>query len=104
PCLPSGERTESRDHLFYACPYWFTVWNYLCAMIGHSISPDWNYSLHSLVHSLKSAHDYAIIYHIWRAQIIDNVIRHRIISRHKDLPEMRSPSFNAGLMSTVMVA
>nr|VDD38044.1 unnamed protein product [Brassica oleracea] len=41
-CLFCGEPNESRDHLFFACPYTFTVW---LAVVGDLLlaeaDPDW---------------------------------------------------------------
>ncbi|CAA0394020.1 unnamed protein product [Arabidopsis thaliana] len=127
-CLLCDELTESRDNLFYACPYSFTVWNYLYAMIGNSTSQTGTTAFirMSILASLRTdmqsfVPPFKLLFTIfgerggWKhhqhphsplylAHIIDKVILLRIISRHKDLPEMMSPSFKAGLMSTIPIA
>lgn len=41
-CVFCGERNKFRDHLFFACPYTYTVWSALVAtLMGTSITPDW---------------------------------------------------------------
>ena len=45
-CELCGERDETRDHLFFACPYSYTVWESLARrLIGNSINPDWQWTL-----------------------------------------------------------
>lgn len=40
-CLFCGERNETRDHLFLACPYTFTVWLDLAGtLLGSAANPD----------------------------------------------------------------
>lgn len=50
PCVLCGERDESRDHLFFACPFTFTVWSDIAGSLlqGH-LDPDWNTTLESLI-------------------------------------------------------
>ncbi|KAG5397436.1 hypothetical protein IGI04_019250 [Brassica rapa subsp. trilocularis] len=41
-CLLSGEKNETRDHLFFACPYSYTVWIRVTGrLFGTRITPDW---------------------------------------------------------------
>ncbi|XP_013617871.1 PREDICTED: uncharacterized protein LOC106324453 [Brassica oleracea var. oleracea] len=41
-CVLCGERDETRDHLFFACPYSFTVWDKLVnRLTGNGTDPDW---------------------------------------------------------------
>ncbi|XP_013594585.1 PREDICTED: uncharacterized protein LOC106302669 [Brassica oleracea var. oleracea] len=41
-CILCGERDETRDHLFFACPYSYTVWDRLASrLVGRRINPDW---------------------------------------------------------------
>ena len=41
-----GERDETRDHVFFACPYSFTVWDTLVNRLsGHRTDPDWTVTL-----------------------------------------------------------
>lgn len=49
PCIFCGERDESRDHLFFACPYTFTIWSDLAGkLLGRKLNPDWSRTLTSL--------------------------------------------------------
>lgn len=37
-----GEQDETGDHLFFACPYSYTVWDRLASrLVGRRINPDW---------------------------------------------------------------
>lgn len=41
-CVFCGERDESRDHLYFACPNTFKVWvNVAEGLLGSGITPDW---------------------------------------------------------------
>lgn len=41
-CLFCGELDETRDHLFFGCPYSFMIWiNVSEALLHHLIIPDW---------------------------------------------------------------
>lgn len=41
-CVLCGERDETRDHLFFVCPYSCTVWDRLaCRLVGRRINQDW---------------------------------------------------------------
>lgn len=45
-CVMCGERDETRDHIFFACPYSFTVWDRLAGRLtGSRTDPDWMTSL-----------------------------------------------------------
>lgn len=45
-----GERKNSRNHLFFACPNTFTVWeNVVGWLFGPSITPDWNDTIRRLI-------------------------------------------------------
>ncbi|KAF3545106.1 hypothetical protein DY000_02006739 [Brassica cretica] len=45
-CMLCGEVDETRDHLFFACPYSFTVWHGLANhIIGSHTDPDWQLTL-----------------------------------------------------------
>lgn len=106
PCVLCGERNESRDHLFFACPYSFTVWSDLGgALLRHRQDPDWLVTIAQLESMLEDRQNgillrlcfQAIIYSLWRernARIhhsgydttsqlvrrIDKLIRNRISS------------------------
>lgn len=42
-CVYCGEKDESRDHMYFACPYTFTVWmNVAEKLLGAAITPDWD--------------------------------------------------------------
>uniref|UniRef100_A0A0D3D9Q5 Reverse transcriptase zinc-binding domain-containing protein n=1 Tax=Brassica oleracea var. oleracea TaxID=109376 RepID=A0A0D3D9Q5_BRAOL len=74
-CLFCGEPNESRDHLFFACRYTFTVW---LAVVGDLLlaeaDPDWETSLAQLVELRYEKLDYILlrmvfqtaIYYIWK--------------------------------------
>ena len=104
-CTLCGERDESRDHLFFACPYSFTVWHNLAnRLLGSHIDPDWQLTLDHL-QTLRVGMDTILlkllfqttIYHIWRERnarrhhtswrtaeamcaVIDKAMRNRISS------------------------
>lgn len=45
-CELCGERDETRDHLFFACTYTYTVWESLARrLVGRSINPDWQWTV-----------------------------------------------------------
>ena len=49
-CVFCGEPSESRDHLFFACPYTFTVWLEVVGdLLEASADPDWEATLARLV-------------------------------------------------------
>lgn len=105
-CALCGERDETRDHLFFACPYAYTVWNRLARrIIGPRINPDWNDNLLILQGRRFTRTDQVLIrllfqttiYHIWRERnarrhqkriqpvdktikLIDKAIRNRVSS------------------------
>lgn len=99
-------RDETRDHLFFACPYSFTVWNRLVNRLsGHRTDPDWMTSFQFLSSNRLPNMDRLLmkmafqtcIYHIWKernarrhqtgycsidqvVRTIDNAMRNRITS------------------------
>ncbi|XP_048623628.1 uncharacterized protein LOC125601237 [Brassica napus] len=45
-CVLCGERDETRDHIFFACPYPFTVWDTLANRLTCSrTDPDWMHTV-----------------------------------------------------------
>ena len=74
-CLFCGEPEESRDHLFFACPYTYGLWlQIIGSLLRPTPSPDW---AEILAHILHSAHDrlasillrlalQGLVYYIWR--------------------------------------
>lgn len=74
-CLLCGEVNETRDHLFFVCPYSFTVWHDLAnRIIGAHIDPDWQLTLEYMEENRVSTMDGILIkmlfqttiYHLWR--------------------------------------
>ncbi|KAG2327951.1 hypothetical protein Bca52824_010679 [Brassica carinata] len=42
-CLLCGEPDETRDHLFFACPYTYTLWlQVIDSLLRPAPTPDWN--------------------------------------------------------------
>lgn len=74
-CVFCGEPIESRDHLFFTCPYTFTVW---LAVVGDLLEadadPDWDETLTRLVEHIYEKLTFILprlvfqttIYYIWR--------------------------------------
>lgn len=57
-CVFCGKRNETRDHLFFACPYTYTVWTNLAdKLFGCFITPDWNDTVRSLLQTTHSQID-----------------------------------------------
>lgn len=74
-CVLCGERDETRDHIFFACPYSFTVWNNLAGRLsGYRTDPDWEITLQFLTNNDLQYLDKILlklvfqtsIYHIWQ--------------------------------------
>ncbi|XP_048593418.1 uncharacterized protein LOC125576921 [Brassica napus] len=114
-CLFCGELSESRDHLFFACPYTFTVW---LAVVGDLLvvdaDPDWETTLGQLVELRYEKLDYILlrlvfqtaIYYIWKerndtrhmgkpktvdqiTKLIEKTVKHRIMStRYFENPKL----------------
>ncbi|XP_048604846.1 uncharacterized protein LOC106373944 [Brassica napus] len=105
-CLYCGEPDETRDHLFFACPYTFTLWLKMVGnLFGTDPDPDWDITLSTM---LSRSYDrltfiflrlvlQVTIYFIWRerndrkhgtshktveqlAKLIDKTVRNRISS------------------------
>lgn len=116
PCVLCGERDESRDHLFFACPYSFTIWSEVAGKIlGNTIDPDWDITLASLKGRVGSRNRDILlrlcfqvtIYFVWRernarihggnyclanqmVKLIDKQIRNRIVSlQYTQKPRIR---------------
>ncbi|XP_013608000.1 PREDICTED: uncharacterized protein LOC106314717 [Brassica oleracea var. oleracea] len=122
-CLLCGEPDETRDHLFFACPYYFTVWIDLVGyLLGSHVNPNWSITIASLLSSRRKEIDTCLlkltfqttIYSLWRernsrrhqghpqsaahmVRIINKLIKNRISSlRH------RRPSFYSDMMQCWM--
>ena len=69
-----GEKNETRDHLYFACVYSFTIWmNIAERILGQVISPDWEETVTALMHPNRTRMDtillrlnfHCAIYAIW---------------------------------------
>lgn len=74
-CTLCGELDETKDHLFFACPFSYTVWdNVGSRLLGHRMDPDWSDALRSLHHTRFHPMDSILvrlvfqmtIYCVWR--------------------------------------
>ncbi|WZZ77741.1 hypothetical protein YC2023_098313 [Brassica napus] len=83
-CVLCGERDETRDHLFFACPYSYTVWDRLASrLVGRRINPDWHDMLRYTQEGTANEMDmiltrlvfHAVVYNIWRER---NTRRHQL--------------------------
>lgn len=105
-CLFCGEPDEIRDHLFFACPYTYTLWLKLAGnLFGMEPDPDWDTTLSRILTGSYDRLTFILlrlvlqvtIYFIWRernerkhntsnksvdqlAKLIDKTIRNRITS------------------------
>ena len=75
PCLLCGEPDETRDHLFFACPYSFTVWiDVVGYLLGSRVSRDWSITIATLLSTRRKEIDTCLlklvfqttIYSLWR--------------------------------------
>lgn len=118
-CGLCGESDETRDHLFFACPYSFTIWKCMVrGFSGRRPNPDWTITLNMLKRNRLPRLDsilirmlfQTVIYHIWRerngrrhqgkrtttdqmCKAIDRVMRNKIVSLKYGLQHE-----NAGLL------
>lgn len=81
-CELCGERDETRDRLYFACPYSYTVWEELARrLIGNGINPDWQWTINRLQHMGEKKMETVLakmllqstIYYVWRER---NARRH----------------------------
>lgn len=105
-CRLCGEPNETRDHLFFACPYSFMVWlDVVGSLLEVPPTPDWNDTLeHIITHSFDKDKYILVrlvlqstIYHLWKernerkhkgtqqtttslVRVIDKTIRNRVSS------------------------
>lgn len=48
-CELFGERDEIRDHMYFSCPYSYTIWEAPAhKLVGSCVSPDWQWTLQRL--------------------------------------------------------
>ena len=82
-CGLRGEKDETSDHLFFDCPYFFTVWEGLVrGFFGRMTNPDWSITLNAIKRERINRLDsillkiifQTVIYHIWRER---NLRRHQ---------------------------
>ncbi|KAG2251719.1 hypothetical protein Bca52824_081855 [Brassica carinata] len=115
-CLFCGEPNESRDHLFFACPYTYTLWiEVIGTLLGRPPDPDWERTLvhltthgfDRLVYILLRLTFQTTIYMIWSerndrkhlkkprqvtqlAKLIGETVRNRISSvKYSEKPRLR---------------
>ncbi|CDY70984.1 BnaCnng70710D [Brassica napus] len=105
-CLFCGERDETREHLFFACPYTYIVWNKLAGCLCNgSTDPDWALTLQYVTRNTLQGMDKILIkmlfqtciYYLWKernerrhqkgfrsmdqtVRLIDKALRNRISS------------------------
>lgn len=73
-CRLCGEPNESRDHLYFACPYSYTIWTDLIGSLLPRPNPDWSIIITMLLSPRRSAVDscllrlcfQAVIHSVWR--------------------------------------
>lgn len=118
-CGLCGEWDETIDHLFFACPYSFTVWESLVrGFFGQRTNSDWTLTLNAIQRNRLNRLDsilikmifQTVIYYVWRERntrrhqgkwtstdqlrkVIDRSMKNRIVSL-KYGPQHR----NAGLL------
>ncbi|CAA7014269.1 unnamed protein product [Microthlaspi erraticum] len=112
PCLFCGERDEARDHLFFACPYTYTLWSSMArGLLGNNATPDWSDTLQFIMSHVSGTMDsillrllfQTVVYYIWRernarrhrrswvsvhqlGRTVDKAMRNRISSLHYTMP------------------
>ncbi|XP_056856018.1 uncharacterized protein LOC130505438 [Raphanus sativus] len=65
-----GEKDENRDHLYYTCPYTFTVWMTVAErLLGAAITPDWDDTVVSLLSTTRSRLDTVILRPVFHTSI-----------------------------------
>ncbi|KAF8087659.1 hypothetical protein N665_0573s0030 [Sinapis alba] len=76
-CVLCGERDETRDHLYFACPYSYTVWEVLARqLIGNGVNPDWQWTITRLQRMSDKGLD-TILARMLFQSTVDNVWRER---------------------------
>lgn len=69
-CLLCGEPDETRDHLFFACPFTYTIWTMLMApFLAGRINPDWSRTIASLRNNRLPKIDTQIVKMTFQASI-----------------------------------
>lgn len=74
-CIFCGEPDETRDHLFFACPYTFTLWLQVVGnLFGGEPDPDWDTTIAMMINGIYDRLTFILlrlvlqvtIYYIWR--------------------------------------
>ena len=69
-CVYCREKDESKDHLFFACPYTFTVWmNVAEKLLGAAITPDWEDTVTSLLRPNRNRLDAILLRLVFQTAI-----------------------------------
>ena len=114
-CRLCGEPDETRDHLFFACPYSYTVWTDLTGSLLPRPNPYWSITINTLLSPRRNKVDSCLlrlafqgsIYSLWRerngrkhnnswnspaqlVRLLDRTIRNRISSLRGRNPEFSS--------------
>lgn len=62
PCRLCGEPDKTRDHLFFACPYAFTIWiEVIGDLLKEPPNPDWHNTVTSLTSKRFDGDSYILI-------------------------------------------
>lgn len=111
-CRLCGEPQETRDHIFFGCPYTYTVWTETVGSLLPRPNPDWNITITMLRSKRRTAivtcllrlSFQAVIHSVWcernsrkhkgvsrtapeLTKKIDKIIRNRVsFLRHKNVP------------------
>ncbi|CDY67836.1 BnaUnng02580D [Brassica napus] len=69
-CVYCGEPDETRDHLFFACPYTFTLWlNVVGNLFGPDRDPDWEITLQRMLGGTYEHLTYILLRLVWQTTI-----------------------------------
>ncbi|XP_048637500.1 uncharacterized protein LOC125609928 [Brassica napus] len=61
-CTLCGEIDETREHLFFACPFSYTMWDNVAGrLLGQRMNPDWSNTLLSIQHARFSPMDLVLV-------------------------------------------
>ena len=80
-----GEIDETRDHLFFSCPFSYTVWDNIAGrLLSQRMSPDWSDTLLAIQHARFSPLDWILVRMVFEMTIY-NVWKERNGRRHQKL-------------------
>ncbi|EFH41795.1 hypothetical protein ARALYDRAFT_917542 [Arabidopsis lyrata subsp. lyrata] len=89
PCVFCRERDESRDHLFFACPFTYSIWSELTSrLLRRKLNPDWSRTLLSLRSPQLTKRDQNLLcmifqttlYMVWKRGMAGTTIK--VLTRH----------------------